>query len=215
MVAGAKGRSTEILCHHSADRHTAAQSLSQCDHIGLDPEMLVSKKCSRTANAGLHLIHHHEDIQLRTKLPEFLHECGIRGNHAALSLYRLYQNSAGLFLACQRANGFDIVVFRIDDLWQHGAQPFLILGLSRSRDRTEGSAVERVFHRDDLALLRATHLTAILSGQFQRRLRRFRTAITEKHLIRAASLHQCFRQLHLWLDPVQIRGVKHFLHLCI
>ena len=175
-------------------------------------ELLAGEECARSANAGLHLVRHDQNVPGGALLEYGVHKCLLQCVHTALTLnvFQHHCTNGVVQLGFQIGN---VIGCHIVEALHKREEIVVEYVLTGGGQGAEGSAVERIHQRQNLVSALAVLVEAVLSRQLNGTLVCLCTAVAEEHLFIAGSLTQLLCEVCLHLGVVQVGGVLHGLDL--
>ena len=137
-----------IAAHTNADRQASAESFCNCYNVGLYAEIFKSKQLAGSAYARLHLINNHKNIVCVAIINKLFDVGFIKDINSALALDKLKHNRAGILVYCVFKSLY-IICLNIGKAFGKWEKIVVKNVLSRCRKCGNGSAVERIFERDN------------------------------------------------------------------
>ncbi len=166
-----------VLGPRGPDRKAVAHRLRHRDHVGHDAGMLEPEPFTRSAEASLNLVEHHQQPTVIAQGAHVAEVLIVGGDHPALALHRLQQHRRNGRVD-RRLQRVDVVVGDMAKPVRHREERLVLGRLAGSGQRRQRATVEAAERADDGVAAAA----AELARQFQRRLVGLGAAVAEEHL---------------------------------
>ena len=179
----------------------------------MDGIIHIAVELAGTSVAGLHLVDHKGNIMLVGQLVRRHQILLGQGEHAALALDNLHQDTRHMELFHTFFQFLDVIGRHMDKAGGQGLEQLMKVLLSRSRQGCQGAAMEAVLERHDGVAVHAFFLGGILSRHFYGALVGLRAGVGEKYLLHAGFIAQELGKFRARLGVIQIGGVLHLAQL--
>lgn len=168
----------------------AAQPLRAGDHIRLDAVVLIAIQLARAPHAGLHLVHHEQDIALLAERRQRLDKSLVQRADAAFALDQLDHHRAGVLVnLCLDALQVGIGVGKA---LGKGGEVLMEPRLPGRGQRRHRAAMERIVQGHNPVAALPMRLDAVLARQLDRALVGLRAGVCKEDPWRSPSVCRGF-----------------------
>ena len=203
-----------FLAHQGgAHGQAAGQSLGGRNHIRLQTVLHIGVHGAGTAVAGLHFVHHEQDILLLQEGSQLFHEIRIQGDDAAFTLYHLDENRGDSAVSAKLFQRIHISGRERSKAGSQRLEEFVEVILSGGGQGGQGPAMEALLQRHNSRAGGSFVFRSPFPGNLDGAFIGFCSGIGEEHLGHAGLITQGLGQVGTGSSVEQVRHMLNAVDL--